>query len=136
MSTCVMDGPARTAVSDREIIRRVNALRKTDNLTNWFYIAREYLFLGSVIALTIAFYNYHAELGLGWQWDVPVTLLAVVLLGAGQHRLTTLSRQRPAQRLTGSAEGDGINGCAIAGPQAGTQVPLPHLLGVAERVGG
>jgi fatty acid desaturase len=99
MSTAVLNPPARKSLKDREVIRRVNALRTTDNITNWFYLAREYLYLGSVIALTIVFYNY-APLWHGlqtmperWLWDVPVTLVAIVLIGAGQHRLTTLSHE-------------------------------------------
>jgi fatty acid desaturase len=75
------------------LLRRVNALRKIDNLTNWFYLAREYAFLGLVIALTIAFYETRAGWGLAWIWNVPVTVLAVVLVGAGQHRLTTLAHE-------------------------------------------
>jgi fatty acid desaturase len=80
-------------LNDPDLIRRVNALRKTDNFTNWFYLLREYLFLGSVIGLTIAFYNVRTDWGLPWACNVPVTLLAVVLIGSGQHRLTTLSHE-------------------------------------------
>ena len=45
-----------TELSDPEVLRQVNALRHTDNVTNWFYLAREYAFLAAVIGLTIAFY--------------------------------------------------------------------------------
>jgi fatty acid desaturase len=93
MSASVMDRPTTKPLNDPELIRRVNLLRKTDNVTNWLYLAREYLYLGSVIALTILFYNCHAEWGLHWAWTGPVTLLATVLIGAGQHRLTTLSHE-------------------------------------------
>ena len=82
-----------TQLNDPNLIRRVNALRKTDNVTNWFYLVREYLFLGSVIGLTIAFYQFRANWGLHWLWNVPVTLLAIGLVGAGQHRLSTLSHE-------------------------------------------
>src|SRR5437016_3682904 len=71
-----------------EMQRRVNALRPVDNLTNWLYLLREYAFLTSVIGLTLAFYQFRAGWGLAWQWNVPVALLAVLLIGAGQHRLT------------------------------------------------
>ena len=76
-----------------ELLRQVNALRKMDNVTNWFYIAREYLFLGLVIALTIAFYHYRAAWELSWLWNVPVTFVAIVLIGAGQHRLTNIGHE-------------------------------------------
>jgi fatty acid desaturase len=93
MST-TLSTPAGRSLNSPEMMRRVNALRQTDNVTNWRYIAREYLFLGSVVGLTIAFYNLRAGWGLtSWLWDVPVTLFAVLLIGAGQHRLTTLSHE-------------------------------------------
>ena len=69
MATHVIDAPAPKSIQDRDFIRRVNALRKTDNVRNWFYLLREYLYLGSVIALTIAFYNYRADLGLAFDGD-------------------------------------------------------------------
>ena len=76
-----------------ELLRQVNALRKMDNVTNWFYIAREYLFLGLVIGLTIAFYHYRAAWELSWLWNAPVTFVAIVLIGAGQHRLTNIGHE-------------------------------------------
>jgi fatty acid desaturase len=76
-----------------ELLHQVNALRQTDNVTNWLYLAREYLFLGAVVGLTVAFYQWAGAEGPGWLWAVPVTLLAVVLVGAGQHRLTTLGHE-------------------------------------------
>jgi fatty acid desaturase len=76
-----------------EFQRRVNALRTTDNFTNWFYLAREYLFLGLTVGLTIGFYQQRATWGLAWAWNVPVTALAVALVGAGQHRLATLGHE-------------------------------------------
>src|SRR5207302_5559129 len=80
-------------VNSPDVIRSVNALRTIDNVTNWFYLAREYLYLGSVIALAITFYHCRADWELAWAWNVPVILAAVVLIGAGQHRLTTLSHE-------------------------------------------
>src|SRR5207245_7982980 len=50
--------PRQREVKDRELLRRVNTLRKLDNFRNWFYISGEYLFLSTVIGLTIAFYHY------------------------------------------------------------------------------
>lgn len=85
---------AHRTLNSRDMMRRVNALRATDNVTNWLYIAREYVYLGTVVGLTITFYNGRVSWGLeSWLWDVPITLLAFVLIGAGQHRLTTLSHE-------------------------------------------
>src|SRR5437763_11273906 len=80
-------------LSSPELQRRVNALRQINNVTNWFCIAREYLLLGLTVGLTIAFYQGRADWGLAWAWNVPVTLLAIVVIGAQQHRLTTLGHE-------------------------------------------
>jgi fatty acid desaturase len=80
-------------LASAEMHRRVNQLRNIDNVTNWFYLAREYLFLGLIIGLALAFFHYRAEWGLSWAWCIPVTVAAVVLIGAGQHRLTTLGHE-------------------------------------------
>jgi fatty acid desaturase len=92
MATAI-SAPEQQSVSSPDVLRRVNALRKTDNVTNWFYFAQEYLYLGSVVGLTIAFYHFRLEWDLSWFWNVPLTLLAIVMVGAGQHRLTTLAHE-------------------------------------------
>src|SRR4051794_4067908 len=76
-----------------EVTRRVNALRTTDNVTNWFFLAREYLFLGTALALTLGFYHYRESWHLAWAWNLPVTFLAIVLVGIGQHRLVQLGHE-------------------------------------------
>lgn len=76
-----------------ELLRQVNALRRTDNWTNWLYLAREYLFLVLVIGLTIAFYRWVEAAGTSRWYDLPVTFLAIGLIGGGQHRLTTLAHE-------------------------------------------
>jgi fatty acid desaturase len=92
MSTTLTERPT-LKLNSPELLRRVNALRTTDNWRNWFYCVREYLFLGGVVALTILFYNYREEWGLPWLCNVPVTIVAITLVGAGQHRLTTLGHE-------------------------------------------
>jgi fatty acid desaturase len=76
-----------------DLLRQVNILRRPNNVTNWFYLAREYLYLVFIISLTIIFYHSRAPWGLSAAWNVPVTLVAIVLIGAGQHRLTTLGHE-------------------------------------------
>ena len=34
--------PPSSELNDPEFLRQVNELRRTDNVTNWFYLAREY----------------------------------------------------------------------------------------------
>src|SRR5437762_10630880 len=74
-------------------LKRVNALRRLDNSTNWLYLIREYLYLGLVVGSALTFFLLRAEWGYAWLWNIPVSLLAIVLIGAGQHRLTTLGHE-------------------------------------------
>src|SRR5579884_4055401 len=76
----------RTA-NDPDFLRQVAALRQPDNFTNWFYLAREYLLLAVPIAATIFLYE-QAPL-----WAAPVILLTIIWVGAGQHRLATLTHE-------------------------------------------
>src|SRR5262245_19465451 len=76
-----------------DLIRRVNDLRTIDNHTNWLYMVREWLILGGIIALTILFYDHREAWELAWAWNVPVTLLAIIIIGACQHRLTNLGHE-------------------------------------------
>ena len=80
-------------LNDPELLRQVNLLRKTDNFTNWFYLAREYLFLAAVIGGTIWFYYFLLDQHLSLLWSLPVTLLCILCVGAGQHRLATLTHE-------------------------------------------
>jgi fatty acid desaturase len=76
-----------------DVLRRVNQLRHTDNVWGWFYIAREYFFLAAFIGGTIAFYAWLEAGGASWLWAIPVTLVAVTLIGAVQQRLATLTHE-------------------------------------------
>jgi fatty acid desaturase len=85
--------PAGRGVNHPDILRQVNVLRQPDNWTNWFYLVREYLFVASVVATVIALYYLVQDGRVAWPWAVPVTLLAILLIGAGQHRLATLGHE-------------------------------------------
>jgi fatty acid desaturase len=76
-----------------DLLRRVNELRKSDNFTNWFYLAREYLFLAAVVGGCIACYYWLDDHSLSLLWTIPVAVPAIVLVGAGQHRLATLTHE-------------------------------------------
>jgi fatty acid desaturase len=92
MSTALSANPARE-LNTPDMQRRVNALRDVNNLTNWFYLLREYLMVTLMVGLALAFYHWREDWGLAWAWNIPVTLLAITLIGAGQHRLTTLGHE-------------------------------------------
>ncbi len=93
MSAPVITAPPALALNHPPLQRRINQLRVTDNVTNWYYLAREWLVTGLAIGLTIAFYQYRERWDLPWALNVPVTLLAVVVIGACQHRLTNLAHE-------------------------------------------
>jgi fatty acid desaturase len=80
-------------VNSPEILCRVNALRQPDNRTNWFYLVREYAFLAAVVGAALTGYYLLEAGGLSWPWAVPITAVAIVLVGAGQHRLATLGHE-------------------------------------------
>jgi fatty acid desaturase len=86
-------GTEQLTLNNPDLQRRINELRRTDNVTSWFYLAREYLFLLAVVGGSIAFYYYVETAELSWWWALPVTLLGIVLVGAGQHRLVTLTHE-------------------------------------------
>lgn len=90
MATAVQSPPTVVSLSDPRIKERLQTLRHTDNVTNIFYLARTYIFLAAVIGGTIAFYTLN-----DWSWwlNVPVTIIAIILIGAGQHQLTGLAHE-------------------------------------------
>jgi len=81
------------SLDDARIKEKLQELRQTDNFTNLFYLIRTYLFLAMVIAGTLWFYHLQAEQGWNWAWNVPVTFVAIILIGAGQHQLTGLAHE-------------------------------------------
>lgn len=90
MATDVQTPPTITSLSDPRIKERLQDLRRTDNFTNFFYLARTYVYFATVIGGTVWF--YHANDWSFWL-NVPVTLLAILLVGAGQHQLTGLAHE-------------------------------------------
>lgn len=70
-------------------IRRGDAiknLKKRDNHTNFYHIGFVYAVIAATLAVTIWSYHVVAAEGLGWWWNIPMTLLAVAVIGASQHQ--------------------------------------------------
>jgi fatty acid desaturase len=89
MATAVQTPATITSLSDPRIKETLQELRRTDNFTNVYYLVRTYLYLACVIGGTI--WCYHVN---EWFWlNVPITLIAIVLVGAGQHQLTGLAHE-------------------------------------------
>ena len=87
------EAATRPGFGDPTLRREIMDLRQVDNLTNLGFIAFEYLCLFFVLAGTIGFCEYRALWGLWWSWNIPVFGLAIVLIGALQHRLAGLGHE-------------------------------------------
>jgi fatty acid desaturase len=81
------------SLSDPEFKAQLQRLRQSDNVTNWYYLARTYLYLVIVLATAVATLEWVRTDGLGWGWGIPVVLVAIVLVGAGQHQLSGLAHE-------------------------------------------
>jgi fatty acid desaturase len=92
MSTSIAEVPA-TSLTDAAFKTRLQELRQTDNVTNWYYVVRTYFYLALVLGLPVVFFECRAEWGLSWWWNIPVALFAIVLAGAGQHQLSGLAHE-------------------------------------------
>jgi len=93
MASAGLIAPATKSLQDTEFKDHLQRLRQTDNYTNLWYVLRTYIFLTFVIGGTIAFYEYRESWGLPWWLNIPITLLAIVLVGAGQHQLSGLAHE-------------------------------------------
>jgi len=90
----VLESPAPIAtLADPRVKEKLQELRQTNNVSNIVYVLRTYLYLALVVGGTIVFYAICAANGWGWWWNIPVTLVAIVLVGAGQHQLTGLAHE-------------------------------------------
>jgi fatty acid desaturase len=93
MPGTLVAGSETRILKDSRLKERLQELRKTDNWTNWFYLLRAYLFLALVIGGYVWFDQWRAANGLAWWWSVPVALLAILFIGAGQHQLSGLAHE-------------------------------------------
>src|SRR4051812_5293336 len=81
------------SLKDAELKEQLQHLRQTDNVTNWYYLVRTYVFLVVVIGAAVWFDLYRQEQGWSVLWSVPVFLFAIILVGAGQHQLSGLAHE-------------------------------------------
>ena len=84
---------APNSLSDPALKARLQDLRRTDNLTNWWFLLRTYLYLVAVIGGVVWFFEYRENFELSWWWNLPVALFGIVLVGAGQHQLSGLAHE-------------------------------------------
>ena len=92
MATAVA-APTTNLLDEPDLKARLQQFRRPDNFTNWYYLLRSYALLAAVIGGSVVFFTHRAEWGLHWAWNIPVVVIAVVLIGAGQHQLTVLAHE-------------------------------------------
>jgi fatty acid desaturase len=88
----IAEAPPKS-LSDPSLKALLQDLRRTDNLTNWFYLAGVYLYLAAVIGGAVWCFELIRNDDLSVFWAVPVALVAIILVGAGQHRLSGLAHE-------------------------------------------
>ena len=93
MSAATLSPISEKSLKGPELKAALQVLRQTDNRTNWFYVLRTYLYLAVIIGGTVWFYDYQMTSRISFWWNVPVTLIAVILIGAGQHQLSGLAHE-------------------------------------------
>ena len=84
---------AAKSLDDPEFKAELQRLRRTDNLTNWYYVARTYLYLAAVIGGAVWVFELARADVISFWWTVPTALVAIVLVGAGQHQLSGLAHE-------------------------------------------
>jgi fatty acid desaturase len=82
-----------STVDNGALQREIMRMRQVDNHTNLFYLAFEYLCLLITIGGAVVFAEYRRSWGIAWLWNVPVFLIAILLIGAIQHRLAGLGHE-------------------------------------------
>ena len=80
-------------LNDAHLKQQLQILRQADNWTNLYYIAMIYIYLAAVISSTLMFYYQRETWGLPFWLNIPVSILAIILIGAGQHQLTGLGHE-------------------------------------------
>lgn len=93
MATASLPVPQAMSLSDPALKAELQRLRKTDNLTNWYYLARTYLYLAVVLGCAVAGMEYIRTSELGWGWMIPIGLVTIIFVGAGQHQLSGLAHE-------------------------------------------
>jgi fatty acid desaturase len=76
-----------------ELRRQIMAMRRVHPWRNLVCLAQEYISLAIVIGGAVYFSEVRATWGVSWWWNVPVYFVAMMLIGAIQHRLAGLGHE-------------------------------------------
>ncbi len=85
-------------------------LRTVHDLKSLGYLFLEYACIAVVLGASIGFFECRASWGLPWLWNLPVWLLAVVLIGGLQHRLAGLGHEAAHYTLFSNKLGNDLAG--------------------------
>jgi fatty acid desaturase len=85
--------PAELTLTSPGFKAELQRLRQTDNVTNWYYLVRSYLFLFAVIAPAVWVFESARAGDIHWLWTIPTALVAILCVGAGQHQLSGLAHE-------------------------------------------
>lgn len=80
-------------LNNPELRAALRPLRETNNSTNLRYLAIDYLTIALVVGLAVSWSLARQSWGWSWLWDIPSSLLAIVLIGGLQHRLAGLAHE-------------------------------------------
>ena len=80
----------KTAFLDSESLR---AWARVDPFRNVFFLILDLLTAGIILAACIAFFELRSDWGLHWLWNIPVGLIAAVMVGAVQHRIALMGHE-------------------------------------------
>ena len=80
-------------LNSRELNALIHPLRYLDNRRNFAFLAADYLTLAAVMGVAVAFFEMRGQWGLAWAWNVPVYSVALLLIGAVQHRFAGLGHE-------------------------------------------
>jgi fatty acid desaturase len=81
------------SIQDPTVKAKIKSLCTADNWTNAWYLLRTWVYLIAVVGGTMYLFARISDGGYPRWWNVPVALVAIILVGAGQHQLTGLAHE-------------------------------------------
>ncbi len=83
----INSNPARIDRNEMQV------LKARDNVTNIFYIAQVYLITAITIITTVIAYTHFFAGDLSIWWLIPITIIAIIIIGASQHQLGGITHE-------------------------------------------
>ena len=93
MASAQLSRRKHKSFKDADFKEQLQFLRRTDNHWNLLYLLRIYVYFIVLIGGAVWFDLHRAAMGWSLLWDVPVGLLTIVFVGAGQHQLSGLAHE-------------------------------------------